>query len=81
MYYALTAGVGTLLAAVLGALAGHGARHARNPRFAATLLARLPDAPGFASAVPVLKRKSGDDVELNLMVRPPVASLAKFGAS
>lgn len=48
---------------------------------AATLLARLPDAPGFASALPVLKRKSGDDVELNLMVRPPVASLAKFGAS
>lgn len=48
---------------------------------AATLLARLPDAPNFASAAPVLKRKTGDDVELNLMVRPPVSSLVRFGAS
>ena len=48
---------------------------------AATLLARLPDAPSFASTAPVLKRKTGDDVELNLMVRPPVSSLVRFGAS
>lgn len=48
---------------------------------AATLLSRLPHAPEFATAVPVLKRKSGDDVELNLMTRPPVASLVRFGTS
>jgi len=48
---------------------------------AATLLSRLPQAPEFATAVPVLKRKSGDDVELNLMTRPPVASLVRFGTS
>ncbi len=48
---------------------------------AATLLARLPDAPSFADASPRLHRKVGDPVELNLMVRPPVASLARFGVS
>jgi len=48
---------------------------------AATLMSRLPHAPEFASSVPILKRKSGDDVELNLMTRPPVASLVRFGAS
>lgn len=48
---------------------------------AATLLARLPNPPNYASVSPSLKRRVGDDVELNLMVRPPVASLARFGAS
>ena len=47
---------------------------------AATLLARVPDAPPFAEAVPTLRRKSGDDIELNVMVRPPVKSLLRFGA-
>lgn len=47
---------------------------------AATLLARVPDAPSFAEAVPMLRRKSGDDIELNVMVRPPVKSLLRFGA-
>jgi len=47
----------------------------------ATLLARVPGAPTFADATPVLRRKSGDPVELNLMVRPPVASLARFGVA
>ena len=47
---------------------------------AATLLARIPDAPSFAEAVPTLRRKTGDAVELNLMVRPPVKSLLRFGA-
>lgn len=47
---------------------------------AATLLARVPDAPSFAEAVPTLRRKSGDDIELNVMVRPPVKSLLRFGA-
>jgi len=47
---------------------------------AATLLARLPDAPATAESVPLLRRKSGPAHELNLMVRPPVASLARFGA-
>lgn len=48
---------------------------------AATLLARLEDAPAFADATPMLHRKNGDPVELNLMVRPPVASLARFGVA
>ena len=48
---------------------------------AATLLSRVPHAPAFADAVPVLHRKTGDPVELNLMVRPPVASLARFGVA
>lgn len=48
---------------------------------AATLLSRVPDAPTFAESVPVLHRQSGDPVELNLMVRPPVASLARFGVA
>ncbi|MEY3091598.1 MAG: putative glucosyl-3-phosphoglycerate synthase [Actinomycetota bacterium] len=47
---------------------------------AATLLARVPNAPSFAEAVPMLRRKSGDDIELNVMVRPPVKSLLRFGA-
>lgn len=47
---------------------------------AATLLARVPDAPSFVEAVPTLRRKSGDDIELNVMVRPPVKSLLRFGA-
>lgn len=47
---------------------------------AATLLARVPEAPPFAEAVPTLRRKTGDDVELNVMVRPPVKSLLRFGA-
>ncbi|MFM7488814.1 MAG: glucosyl-3-phosphoglycerate synthase [Actinomycetota bacterium] len=47
---------------------------------AATLLARVPDGPSFTEAVPTLRRKSGDDIELNLMVRPPVKSLLRFGA-
>ena len=47
---------------------------------AATLLARVPDAPPFAEAVPTLRRKSGDNIELNVMVRPPVKSLLRFGA-
>ena len=47
---------------------------------AATLLARVPDAPSFAEVVPMLRRKSGDDIELNVMVRPPVKSLLRFGA-
>ena len=47
---------------------------------AATLLARVPDAPPFAEVVPMLRRKSGDDIELNVMVRPPVKSLLRFGA-
>ena len=47
---------------------------------AATLLARLPDAPATAEIEPRLRRKSGPALELNLMVRPPVASLARFGA-
>lgn len=46
---------------------------------AATLLARLPDPPALAAEHPVLLRKSGDPIDLNLMVRPPVASLARFG--
>lgn len=48
---------------------------------AATLLSRLPDAPAFADASPMLHRKVGDPVELNLMVRPPVSSLSRFGVS
>lgn len=48
---------------------------------AATLLSRVADAPAFADRVPVLHRKTGDPVELNLMVRPPVASLARFGVA
>jgi hypothetical protein len=28
----------------------------------------------------MLRRKSGDDIELNVMVRPPVKSLLRFGA-
>lgn len=47
---------------------------------AATLLARVPEAPPFAEAVPTLRRKTGNDVELNVMVRPPVKSLLRFGA-
>lgn len=47
---------------------------------AAILLARVPDGPSFTEAVPTLRRKSGDDIELNLMVRPPVKSLLRFGA-
>ena len=47
---------------------------------AATLLARVPDGPSFTEAVPTLRRKSGDDIELNVMVRPPVKSLLRFGA-
>jgi len=46
---------------------------------AATLLARLPDAPELAESVPMLRRKAGAPHELNLMVRPPVNSLARFG--
>ena len=46
---------------------------------AATLLARLPDAPELAESVPMLRRKAGTPHELNLMVRPPVNSLARFG--
>ena len=48
---------------------------------AATLLSRVPQAPAFADSVPVLHRKTGDPVELNLMVRPPVASLVRFGVA
>lgn len=48
---------------------------------AATLLSRVAGAPTFADAVPRLHRKSGDPVELNLMVRPPVASLVRFGVA
>lgn len=48
---------------------------------AATLLSRVPQAPTFADAVPVLHRKTGDPVELNLMIRPPVASLVRFGVA
>ena len=48
---------------------------------AATLLSRLPGAPAFADASPMLHRKVGDPVELNLMVRPPVSSLSRFGVS
>ncbi len=48
---------------------------------AATLLSRLPSAPPFADAVPMLHRKAGEPVELNLMVRPPVSSLARFGVA
>lgn len=47
----------------------------------ATLLSRLPDAPSFAEVAPRLVRKVGDPIELNLMVRPPVSSLARFGVS
>lgn len=47
---------------------------------AAILLARVPDGPSFTEAVPTLRRKSGDDIELNVMVRPPVKSLLRFGA-
>ena len=47
---------------------------------AATLLAHVPDGPSFTEAVPTLRRKSGDDIELNVMVRPPVKSLLRFGA-
>ncbi len=46
---------------------------------AATLLSRVPDAPVLAEAVPTLRRKSGDDVQLNVMVRPPVKTLSRFG--
>jgi len=46
---------------------------------AATLLARLPDAPELAESVPMLRRRDGAPHELNLMVRPPVNSLARFG--
>lgn len=46
---------------------------------AATLLARLPEPPPFATSHPVLQRKSGETIDLNLMVRPPVASLSRFG--
>ena len=48
---------------------------------AATLLSRVEGAPAFADAVPMLHRKAGDPVELNLMVRPPVASLVRFGVA
>ncbi|MDA0371113.1 MAG: glucosyl-3-phosphoglycerate synthase [Actinomycetota bacterium] len=47
----------------------------------ATLLSRLPDAPSFAEVTPRLVRKVGDPIELNLMVRPPVSSLSRFGVS
>jgi len=47
----------------------------------ATLLSRLPDAPSFAEVAPRLVRRVGDPIELNLMVRPPVSSLARFGVS
>ncbi len=47
----------------------------------ATLLSRLPNPPSFADESPILHRKSGDPVELNMMVRPPVASLTRFGVS
>jgi len=47
---------------------------------AAILLAHVPDGPSFTEAVPTLRRKSGDDIELNVMVRPPVKSLLRFGA-
>ena len=46
---------------------------------AATLLSRVPDAPVLAEAVPTLRRKSGDDVQLNVTVRPPVKTLSRFG--
>jgi glucosyl-3-phosphoglycerate synthase len=48
---------------------------------AATLLSRVPSAPAFADVVPTLHRKTGEPVELNLMVRPPVASLVRFGVA
>jgi glucosyl-3-phosphoglycerate synthase len=48
---------------------------------AATLLARVPGSPSFADAVPMLYRKAGDPVELNLKIRPPVASLVRFGVA
>jgi glucosyl-3-phosphoglycerate synthase len=48
---------------------------------AATLLSRVEGAPAFADAVPMLHRKVGEPIELNLMIRPSVASLARFGVA
>lgn len=48
---------------------------------AATLLSRIPNSPDFAETEPILRRKSGEGVDLNLGSRPPVRSLTRFGAS
>jgi glucosyl-3-phosphoglycerate synthase len=46
---------------------------------AATVLARTPNPPSIATNPPLLHRKAGEPIELNVGVRPPANTLPKLG--